>query len=93
MAEKAAPKKAAPEGGAVTDANAAEEAGTNRYGVDLNDQRLKGGTDNPDAQADNERRMNAAAGTDRPVVEQIRNPELSDEEQAEAVARADADKK
>jgi hypothetical protein len=39
--------------------------------VDLNDQSLKGGTDNPDAQADNERRMNAAAGTDRPVVEQI----------------------
>lgn len=68
-----APKKAAPTPDApVTDA--ATEAGTNAYGVDLNDPSLKGGTDNPDAQARNEAEMNAQAGTDRPVVEQIANP-------------------
>lgn len=47
------------------------EAGTNAHGVDLNDPTLKGATDQPDVQADNEARMQAAAGTDRPVVEQL----------------------
>jgi hypothetical protein len=89
MAEKAAPKQATPpEGAAVTDDNAAQVAGTNEYGIDLNDQRLKAGSDNPDAQARNEAEMNAAAGTDRPVAEQIGNPNRSDEERADAVAAA-----
>lgn len=49
-----------------------EDAGTNAHGVDLNDPTLKGATDQPDVQAANERRMQAVAGTDRPVVEQLR---------------------
>lgn len=68
MAEKKPTKTAA----ATTDT--AREVGTTADGVDLNDPSLKGGTDNPDAQADNERRMQAAAGTDRPVVEQLQEP-------------------
>lgn len=73
MAEKAVPKKAAAPAEPAADATALE-LGTNEHGVDLNDPSLKGGTDNPDAQERNEAEMNALAGTDRPVVEQIANP-------------------
>lgn len=66
MADKKPTKAAA----ATTEA----QAGTTADGVDLNDQSLKGGTDNPDAQAANEARMQAAAGTDRPVTEQLAEP-------------------
>lgn len=68
----AEPKKTAPAAEETTAADAAAvEAGTNAQGVDLNDPSLKGGTDNPEAQAANEERMNV--GTDRPVVEQIQS--------------------
>lgn len=84
MADKK-PTKAA----ATSAEDTAQQAGTTADGVDLNDPSLKGGTDNPDAQADNEARMQAAAGTDRPVVEQLKEPTF---DPASATAQTDQPK-